>query len=233
MSEVVNNHNSVSRRDFLATLGLGGGAMLLLGGCGSGGLDLSGWPHDGPHWALAVDYAKCAGCRTCETVCAAHNNPVQHQGRPLPGLGNPRLANIRVHSFNPDVDVPVSCAMCSDAPCIAACPVRPDAKGRKALYRDDRLGVIRNNAARCIGCGSCVEACAAGRTAILHLDQQTRRPRGMCTLCEGEPQCVLHCPYEALSIVKINPGQTYKGRPARQIAGELAQQWYGLELKGA
>lgn len=232
MSEHVSNHNNVSRRDFLTALGLGSGAMLLLGGCGSKTLDLVDRPYKGPYWALAVDYAKCAGCRTCETACAAHNNPLKHNGKTVPGLGNPRLANIRVHSFNPDVDVPVSCAMCSDEPCIAACPISPDAKGRKALYRDTRLGVIRNDAQRCIGCGSCAEACADGRTAILHLDELTRRPAGMCTLCDGEPQCVISCPYEALSIVEIKPGQIYKGLPAHQVAGELAQQWYGLELQG-
>jgi anaerobic carbon-monoxide dehydrogenase iron sulfur subunit len=47
-------------------------------------------------------------------------------GRELPGLGNPRYANIRVHSFNPDVDVPNVCAMCSDTPCVKACPVEPE-----------------------------------------------------------------------------------------------------------
>lgn len=115
-------------------------------------------------WALSadpvlkmvlVDYNKCTGCRTCETACSARNRPVTIGGREIAGLGNPRHANIRMHSFNPDVDVPNVCAMCADTPCVKACPVKPDASnGQRALYRDARTHSIRNDAGRCIGCRS-------------------------------------------------------------------------------
>ena len=122
---------------------------------------------------VLVDYGKCTGCRTCEAACSSHNRPVSIDGRELPGLGNPRYANIRVQSFNPDVDVPNVCAMCADTPCVKACPVEPDPKtGRRALYRDEATHTIHNDPGRCIGCRSCAEACAAQRTGVISPDPQ-------------------------------------------------------------
>ncbi|MCX7771211.1 MAG: 4Fe-4S dicluster domain-containing protein, partial [Proteobacteria bacterium] len=84
---------------------------------------------------IVVDYSKCTGCRVCEAVCSSYNNPVTINGERLSGLGNPTHSRIRIHSFNPDVDIPNVCAMCPDAPCVNACPVKPDPKKkRKALY---------------------------------------------------------------------------------------------------
>jgi hypothetical protein len=51
-------------------------------------------------------------------------------------------ARIRVYHFNPDVDVPVTCVLCDDAPCVASCPVAPDQQGRRAIYRDPVTRVI-------------------------------------------------------------------------------------------
>jgi Fe-S-cluster-containing dehydrogenase component len=146
---------------------------LLLGLCASAGAVVAHGPllglvgfvrpaNGGPIRALAVvaDLTRCTGCRTCEAVCAAHNHPVEVGGRRLPGLGDPFLASIRVHGFLPEVDVPVVCARCDDAPCMAACPVAPDAHGRKPLYRDRRGGGLVNDPARCLGCRSCAAACA-------------------------------------------------------------------------
>ena len=57
---------------------------------GSGGLLLAeGWgifsvAHAAPGEAgltmILVDYGKCTGCRTCETVCSAANHPVDIGG---------------------------------------------------------------------------------------------------------------------------------------------------------
>ncbi|WP_243688792.1 twin-arginine translocation signal domain-containing protein [Geotalea toluenoxydans] len=169
----------LTRRDFIKGVGMGGGALVLLGQFGINGLAwaLSGDPE---LKMVLVDYTKCTGCRTCETACSAKNRPVSLDGRELPGLGNPHFANIRVHSFNPDVDVPSVCAMCADNPCVKACPVEPDAKtGRRALYRDDKTRGIRNDAGRCLGCRSCAKACAAQRTGVISPTRQ-RASRSGC-----------------------------------------------------
>ena len=63
---------TLSRREFMEKLALGGGALVILSGCAR-------WAVPGPgmkagkkiYTFIAVDYTKCTGCRTCEAVCAA------------------------------------------------------------------------------------------------------------------------------------------------------------------
>ena len=232
MDSVSDKGTPLSRREFLKGVGIGGGTLVLFG-------------HLGVHsaaWALAgdpvlkmvlVDYAKCTGCRTCETACSSRNRPVVLKGRDLPGLGNPRYANIRVHSFNPDVDVPNVCAMCSDTPCVKACPVEPDPKtGRRALYRGGATGTICNDAGRCLGCGSCAKACARERTGVISPNAESGKPERMCILCGGDPHCVKHCPFGALSYVEVRSDRKFYGLGPEKIAAQLAKNWYGTATFG-
>ena len=176
---------------------------------------------------ILVDFNKCTGCRTCETVCAQYNHKTVVDGEELLGLGNPYLANIRVYSFNPDVDVPVVCVMCRDNPCIEACPVEPDEEGRRALYRDPKTLAIKNDPDRCIACGSCTEACRTQRVGVILPNRETNRPERMCTLCDGDPQCVKYCPYGALSHVVGGMDGRHFGMPPEKIAEDLIRRWYG------
>jgi len=218
---------TLTRRDFIKGVGIGGGAVILLG---QFGVQAAAWALVGdPRLKLVlVDYTRCTGCRTCETACSAQNWPVSIAGRELPGLGNPRYANIRLHSFNPDVDVPNVCAMCSDTPCVKACPVEQDAKsGRRALYRDQTTHTIHNDPSRCIGCRSCAKACAGQRTGVIVPNPATGKPERMCTLCGGDPQCVKRCPFGALSYVEVRADRKFYGLGPEKIAAELAKGWYG------
>ncbi len=218
---------SLTRRAFIKGIGIGGGALVLFGQFGIHGLAWADSKNPVLKMVL-VDYGKCTGCRTCETACSSHNRPATINGEALPGLGNPRSANIRVESFNPEVDIPNVCAMCSDTPCVKACPVDPAPKtGRRALYRDEATHTIHNDPGRCIGCRSCAEACAAQRTGVISPDPATGRPERMCTLCGGNPQCVKLCPFEALSYVEVRPDRKFYGHDPRKIAAELAKNWYG------
>jgi Fe-S-cluster-containing hydrogenase component 2 len=178
---------------------------------------------------VLVDYNKCTGCRTCETVCAQHKHKVRIEGEHVLGLGNPDLANIRVRSFYPDVDVPVVCLTCGDAPCIDPCPVGPDEHGRRAIYRDAKTGAITIDPNRCIVCGFCANACEQERVGAINFDMQALPDGRLCTLCDGDPQCVKHCPYGALTH-DLGPidGKQY-AVPAEQIAKELAARWYGYD----
>jgi len=222
-----------TRRDFIKNMAIGGGAVIFFGNfgllqvsckrLGQGGNGLS-------YSMILVDYSKCTGCRTCETVCSAYNHKQKVSGKVLPGLGNPFCSNIRVYSFNPDVDIPAVCAMCPDNPCIKACPVLPDPKtGRKALYRDEKTLAIRNDLNRCIGCGSCAEACSARGVGVIVPNAETNKPERMCTLCGGNPQCVRYCPYGALSLVKVNPDREFYQTPPDKIAKELTKRWYTIQ----
>ncbi|MBT1070617.1 twin-arginine translocation signal domain-containing protein [Pelotalea chapellei] len=75
-----NGGTTLTRRKFLKGVGIGGGALLRFGQFGV---------HSAA-WALAgdlalkmvrVDYNKCTGCRTCETVCSSRNRPVMLKGQ--------------------------------------------------------------------------------------------------------------------------------------------------------
>lgn len=167
---------TVSRREFIKGIGIGAGAIVLFT---QFGIHAVAWADSKKPVLKMVlaDYGKCTGCRTCEAVCSSYNRPVTLNGEKMPGLGNPRYSNIRVESFNPEVDVPNVCAMCADTPCVNACPVEPDpGTGRRALYRDEVTHTLSNDADRCIGCGSCAEACAEKRTGVIRLDSQMGKP---------------------------------------------------------
>ena len=214
-----------SRRRFMTTA-LGGGAMVIMGQFGVLRLARAAAGDAGPAplSMIMVDYAKCTGCRTCETVCSASNHKQVVGGESLMGLGNPDLANIQVYGFNPEVDVPAVCAMCPDTPCIEACPVDPDPDtGRRALFRHTATRAITNDPERCIGCGSCAEACRVG---VIRLNAESDRPEHMCTLCGGDPQCVKHCPYGALSHLKVDTDRKFYGQRPEEIAEQLIEKWY-------
>jgi Fe-S-cluster-containing hydrogenase component 2 len=218
---------SLTRREFIKGIGIGGSALVLFAQFGIHAV----WADSGnPVLKMVlVDYGKCTGCRTCEAVCSSYNRPVTINGEKLPGLGNPRYSNIRVESFNPEVDVPNVCAMCADTPCVNACPVEPDPKsGRRALYRDEATHTIHNDQSRCTACGSCAEACAVQRTGVIRPNPQTGKPEHLCSLCGGDPQCVKHCPFEALSYVEVKPDMKYRGLSPEKIAAQLAKNWYGM-----
>jgi Fe-S-cluster-containing hydrogenase component 2 len=223
---MMREEHTYTRRTFLGTA-LGGSAVLLLGQFGVLRLvKAQGAPI---YKMIVVDYTKCTGCRTCETACAAYNQKQTVGGETLSGLGNPYYANIRVYNYNPDLDVPSVCAMCPDNPCIEACPIDPDpATGRKALYRDETTLTVKNDLERCIGCGNCAEVC---RTGVIIPNPETNQPERMCTLCDGDPQCVKECPFEALSYVDVRMQREFYGMKPDQIAEELIKRWYqGTEV---
>jgi len=216
----------ITRRAFVKSAGIGGGALFLFNRMGIH----AAWADSGQPVSkmVLVDYGKCTGCRTCETVCSSRNRPVAVNGETMPGLGNPYFSNIRVENFNPDVDIPNVCAMCGDAPCVEACPVDPDPRtGRRALYRDESTRTIHNDADRCTGCGSCAEACGAKRTGVIVPNPKTGSPEHLCNLCGGDPQCVKWCPFGALSLVEVVSGAKFHGLAPEKIAAELAMGWYG------
>jgi carbon-monoxide dehydrogenase iron sulfur subunit len=215
-----------TRRSFIKTLTIAGTAVTL--GVVLPEPLLSQKKESRPDFSMIlVDFNKCTGCRTCETVCSQFNHQVSVEGETLWGLGNPHLSNIRVYPFNPDVDVPVVCAMCKDNPCIKACPVEPDENGHRALYRNPRTLAIKNNPERCIACGACAEACRNLRVGAIIPDPQTRKPERLCTLCDGDPQCVKYCPYGALTHVVDGLDGKHYGMSAEKIAEALMKRWYG------
>ncbi|HUS86610.1 MAG TPA: 4Fe-4S dicluster domain-containing protein [Bacteroidales bacterium] len=217
-------NQSCSRRRFLQRLGLGATGVVVLG---SYGFNIHREPVTGKIKVIAIDFEKCAGCRTCESVCSSFNHQTLVNGKKLNGLGNPSLSNIRVFHYNPDIDIPSTCALCDDAPCVEVCPVEPDpVTGRKALYRDTELMTITNDLGRCIGCQSCALECSKRRAGVIKPDPDTGSPMRMCTLCGGNPKCVEYCPYDALAYIELDDDRDLSNLAPEKIAEKMIKKLY-------
>ncbi len=133
---------------------------------------------------VACDSAACTGCRLCEFACALAKE----------GAYDLDLARIHVSRPTATLSVAVACRLCSDAPCVRACP-------RSALKVSPDDGVIEVTAALCTGCGWCIEACDFG---AISLDRKSKCVV-ICDLCRdpGEPAGVRGCPTEALSLTSV------------------------------
>ena len=129
---------------------------------------------------VSADPDKCVGCTVCEYACAFEKEKVF----------NPLKSRIRTVRLHPLINLAVTCRLCEDAPCVAACP-------RDALEQSEKTGVIMVDEEKCNGCGWCIEACDYG-AITLHPE---KRVVVVCDLCDGEPKCIEWCPEEALDFV--------------------------------
>ncbi len=133
----------------------------------------------------------CTACKTCVLQCAVAHSKSKSMVEaiyedPLPE------ARIGVKKAKRTV-VPVVCSHCEKPPCVAACP-------EKALYKDGVSAPTLLDAAKCTGCGLCIEACPVGTLQmdragklVLKCDQCAERMK------EGLlPACVSGCPTGAL-----------------------------------
>jgi len=160
---------------------------------------------------IAVDYAKCSGCRNCEVECALFHDK-------QPDLYKSR---IKTYYFNPPVDIPSLCAKCSDSPCIKACPEKV-----QALSKDKTTGAVLIDEKKCIGCWACSEACAKDRANVIRKSKDEKVAVGICDLCGGDPSCVKACREGALSIVPVyQDGKYFAAKPA-DIARAVAKNLY-------
>ena len=70
---------------------------------------------------------------------------------------------------------------------MAACP-------EEALVLDKEAGQVRLIESKCTDCGACVEACpydAIWMDPLLNVAIK-------CDLCNGDPQCVKYCDFDAI-----------------------------------
>ena len=136
--------------------------------------------------ALAIDPAKCTGCKQCELACSW----VQV------GAFQPSKSLIRVHVFDEQASyAPYACPQCDEAWCMQACPVN-------AIDVDERTGAKIVLDEVCVGCKLCVIACPFG---TMHYDQQSDTA-AKCDLCAGDPACAHACPTAAISVSRVEPG---------------------------
>jgi len=119
------------------------------------------------------DAERCIECNGCVTACK--------QEHEVPWGVNRR----RVVTINDGVpgerSISVACMHCSDAPCMAVCPV-------DCFYRTDE-GVVLHDKDLCIGCGYCLYACPFGAPQFPQAGAFGMRGKmDKCTFCAGGPE---------------------------------------------
>ena len=148
---------------------------------------------------VIVNYDKCIGCRTCETVCS-----LVHEGRI-----NPAEARISVVKYEHlGLNIPTFCQKCEDPACAAACPM-------KAITLSPSFGT-QVDYTKCIGCKMCILVCPIGGVSL----NPTSKKVIMCDLCQGNPQCVKFCPEQALEYVEVG---TFSLKKRREGVENLAK----------
>ena len=116
------------------------------------------------------DAERCIECNACVTACKnEHEVP----------WGVNRRRVVTINDGKPgERSISVACMHCSDAPCMAVCPV-------DCFYETDD-GVVLHSKDLCIGCGYCFYACPFGAPQYPQAGNfGSRGKMDKCTFCAG------------------------------------------------
>jgi Fe-S-cluster-containing dehydrogenase component len=102
---------------------------------------------------MVIDLQKCVGCGACAFACKAENNTRTRANGQSHNWCDLIMKTEGTFPKAVHTVMPVLCNHCSNAPCVAACPVTP-----KAVYKTPE-GITMNDNERCIGCRACQNAC--------------------------------------------------------------------------
>jgi Fe-S-cluster-containing hydrogenase component 2 len=135
---------------------------------------------------VVIDREACAGCSTCEAVCA-----LSHEGMVSPHLARLRIIDDYLEGHRIDGYV---CEQCPDPQCLHACPA-------EAIHIDRETGARVIDPQECNGCKICMAACPQSPNSAISYDA-VRDVCIKCDLCGGNPLCVKFCPEAALSFLQ-------------------------------
>ena len=150
------------------------------------------------------DAERCIECNACVTACKnEHEVP----------WGVNRRRVVTINDGKPgERSISVACMHCSDAPCMAVCPV-------DCFYQTDD-GVVLHSKDLCIGCGYCFYACPFGAPQFPQVGNfGSRGKMDKCTFCAGGPEeAQLH-----RRVQEVRP-QPHRRRQAAAVRGNVLDQ---------
>ena len=140
------------------------------------------------------DAERCIECNACVTACKnEHEVPW--------GINRRRV--VTLNDGKPgERSISVACMHCSDAPCMAVCPV-------DCFYQTDE-GVVLHSKDLCIGCGYCFYACPFGAPQYPQAGNfGSRGKMDKCTFCAGGPRTT-----DAGGVPEVRPQPPGRGQAA-------------------
>ena len=68
-----------------------------------------------------------------------------------------------------------------------------------AMHRDIKSGAVICNEDKCVGCWMCIMVCSFG---VIARNIEGKKVASKCDLCgtDATPECVKHCPNEAITL---------------------------------
>lgn len=145
---------------------------------------------------IQIKEEHCIGCRLCEVHCiAAHSKYPHDLVRTFKRDKNRPSPRIVIEQCN-DTCFALPCRQCEEAQCIRACI-------SGSMTRDQQTGLVHNDPERCVGCWTCIAACPFG---VINRDGGKVNIAAKCDFCGDDPECVRHCPNEALVCEDVGEG---------------------------
>lgn len=140
---------------------------------------------------ISVDVERCTACKRCILACAVEHSSSNDLLAAIAESPAPR-PRVRLVDLG-GAAVPIECAHCDAAACVAACPTG-------AMWKQGTSGPVLLGAERCVGCGCCIVACPYG---VIRQRLETAEV-WKCDLCPDRlsrgrvPACVEACPTSCL-----------------------------------
>lgn len=104
-------------------------------------------------YGMVIDLHKCTSCGACGLGCKTENNTDDRADGQTYNWADYHHSTTGTFPNVNYQTLPVLCNHCTNAPCVAACPVTP-----KAMHKNSK-GITIHNEERCIGCRACQNAC--------------------------------------------------------------------------